>query len=116
MKLLSFAVEAAEDEVGVLIDGTGKLSAPSQSNRRDEANVPRALIIERGRTFDVTVEDLVITASTVPAILADSVTLLQVESNRIAMENVASRWPAVWVSGNEIRIVHNWLGIQSESR
>ncbi len=114
VKLLSFAVEAAEDEVGVLIDGTGKLSVASQSNT-GATNIPRELIIQRDRTFDVTVEDLVITASTVPAILADTVTLLQIESNRIAMENVAARWPAVWVSGNEIRIVHNWLGIQSKT-
>ena len=114
VKLLSFAIEAAENEVGVLIDGTGKLSVTSESNT-EAANVSRELIIERGRTLDVTVEDLVITASTVPAILADSVTLLQVESNRIAMENVAARWPAMWFSGNEIRIVHNWLGIQSKA-
>ena len=114
MKLLSFAVEAAEDEVGVLIDGTGELSNASKSNA-GATNVPRALIIERARTLDITLDDLVLTASKLPAILADSLTLLQVENNRIAMENVAARWPAVWVSGNEIRIVHNWLGIQSKT-
>jgi hypothetical protein len=113
VQLLSFAVEAAKDEVGVLIDETGKLSVPPLNASAPAANLPRAVVIERGRTLDITVEDLVITASTVPAILADSTTLLQIDSNRIAMENVASRWPAVWVSGAEIRIVHNWLGIQS---
>jgi hypothetical protein len=113
VKLLSFAVEAAEDEIGVLVDGTGKLSVPPPHHSGGEVNVPLALVIKRDRTLDITVEDLVITASTVPAILADSVTLLQVDSNRIAMENIASRWPAVWVSGTEIRIVHNWLGIQT---
>jgi Family of unknown function (DUF6519) len=115
VKLLSFAVEAAENEVGVLIDGAGKLSASPPHLSGGEANVPRALVIKGGRTLDITVEDLVITASTVPAILADSVTLLQVDRNRIAMENIASRWPAVWVSGTEIRIVHNWLGIQTRA-
>ena len=114
VKLLSFAVEAAEDEVGVLIDGTGKLSTASKSNA-GATNVPQALIILRARTLDITLDDLVLTASKLPAILADSLTLLQVENNRIAMENVAARWPAVWVSGNEIRIVHNWLGIQSKA-
>jgi hypothetical protein len=112
VKLLAFAVEAAENEVGVLIDGTGKLTLPPPHGG-GEANVPRAVVIEGDRTTDVTVEDLVIAASTVPAILADSVTLLQIARNRIAMENSASRWPAVWVSGTEIRIVHNWLGIQT---
>jgi hypothetical protein len=114
VKLLSFAVEAAEDEVGILIDGAGTLNAGSQSNA-EATNVAPRVIIERSRTLDITVEDLVITASTAPAILADTVTLLQIEGNRVAMENVAARWPAVWVSGNEIRIVHNWLGIQSKT-
>src|SRR5262249_34022607 len=114
VKLFFFAVEAAENEVGGLVDGTGNLSAASQSHA-EVTDVPRELIIERARTLDVMVEDLVITAFTVPAILVDTVTLFQIESNRIAMENVAARWPAVWVSGNEIRIVHNWLGIQSQA-
>ena len=115
VKLLGFAVEAVRDEVGVLIDGTGTLSVPPPHRGGGEANVPRAKVYEED-TIDVTVADLVITASTVPAILADSVTLLQVVRNRIAMEDIPSRWPAVWVSGTEIRIVHNWLGIQSRNR
>jgi hypothetical protein len=114
IKLLSFAVEAAEDEVGVLIDGTGKLNAASKSNA-DATDTPREPILERARTLDITLEDLILTGSKLPAILADSLTLLQVENNRIAMKNVAARWPAVWVSGDEIRIVHNWLGIQSKA-
>ena len=32
VKLLSFAVEAAKDEVGILLDGTGKLSATPPSD------------------------------------------------------------------------------------
>ena len=45
--------------------------------------------------------------------LAASVALLQMDTNRIAMANVRSKWPAVWVSGIEIRLVHNWVGVQS---
>jgi hypothetical protein len=113
VQLLSFAVEAAQDQVGVLIDGTGKLSVPPAGGGGQE--IDERAFLKNSRTLDVKVSDLTITASSVPAILADSVTLLQVESNRIAMENVASRWPAVWVSGTEIRVVHNWLGIQTTS-
>jgi hypothetical protein len=113
VQLLSFAVEAATDEVGILLDGIGTLSVTPQP-AEGEVNAPRALIINQGgRVIDVTIEDLVITASTLPAILAARVTLLQIEANRIAMENVHSRWPAVWVSGSEIRIVHNWVGVRS---
>jgi hypothetical protein len=112
VKLLSFAVEAAMDEVGILLDGTGKLSATPPSNPT-KVNVRAAAVAVDSRVIDVTIEDLVITASARPAVLAASVALLQVDSNRIAMANVRSKWPAVWVSGIEIRLVHNWVGVQS---
>jgi hypothetical protein len=113
IQLRSFAVEAARQEVGVLVDGTGILSAAAAANAPDAATL-RSIIIERVGTVDITLEDLVITASTHPGVLAHAVELLQIEGNRVAMENVRSRWPAMWVSGREIRVVHNWLGIQSK--
>jgi hypothetical protein len=127
VQLLSFAVEAAGDEIGVLIDGTGVLHAapdPQDPNAPRDANTARGAAnrgnatttraaIERRATQDITVEDLVITASRLPAILANRVRLLQIERNRVAMANVRSRWPSVWVCGTEIRVVRNWLGIQS---
>lgn len=115
VQLLSFAVEAADGEVGVLIDGTGKLSVPPPAPQHGTLDGPPVRTSKAGPTLDVTIEDLVITASTVPAVLADTVTLLQMESNRVAMKNVTSRWPAVWVSGREIRLVHNWVGLRSKA-
>ena len=112
VKLLSFAVEAAKDEVGILLDGTGKLSATPPSNPT-KLNVRAAAVDIDRRVIDVTIEDLIITASTRPGLLAASVALLQVDSNRIAMANVRSKWPAVWISGIEMRLVHNWVGVQS---
>lgn len=113
VQLLSFAVEAAREEVGILVDGTATLSAGATTIARGAA-ATRAAVIQRGGTVDVTLEDLIVTASTRPAILAHGVELLQIERNRVAMENVSSRWPAVWVSGREIRVVRNWLGTQSK--
>ncbi|HWY03780.1 MAG TPA: DUF6519 domain-containing protein [Candidatus Acidoferrum sp.] len=112
VQLLSFAVEAAKDEVGILLDGIGKLSAGQQPRTRDTHVTAAAIAIGSPRVVDTTIKDLVITASTLPAILASRVTLLQIEKNRIAMQDVRSMWPAVWVSGIEIRIVHNWVGMQ----
>lgn len=111
VQLLSFAVEAAKDEVGILLDGTGKLSAAQQPPAKI-SRAAAAVLVQSPRVVDVTIDDLVISASTLPAILAHRVTLLQIEKNRIAMENVQSMWPAVWVSGAEMRIVHNWVGLQ----
>jgi hypothetical protein len=111
VQLLSFAVEAAKDEVGILLDGTGKLSA-SQQPANTPATAAGAVRFQFPGVTDATLEDLVITASTRPAILAQFVILLEIEKNRIAMQNVQSMWPAVWVSGKEMRVVRNWLGTQ----
>ncbi len=123
VKLLSFAVEAAKDEVGILLDGTGKLGVPQPQPQEKPQQRPtsgdtsevRSVIVEPIGVIDVTIEDLVITASTMPAVLAARVTLLQMQTNRMAMENVPSKWPAIWVSGIEMRLVHNWVGMQSAS-
>ena len=112
VKLLSFAVEAARDEAGVLVDGMGTLTPGTNPTPNDTIN-GRAVILERGRAVDITIDDLIITGSTLPAILAHRVVLLDVENTRVAMENVRAKWPAVWISGRELRVARNWLGIQS---
>src|SRR5262249_37357447 len=74
------------------------------------ANTDRALAIQRG-VFDSTIEDMVFTGSTLPAVLAQHVDLLRVDRNRVAMRNVRSQWPAIFASGNEIHIDRNFVRI-----
>ena len=107
VKLRSFAVEAGVDAVGILIDGTGTSLSTNQNT-----DVARIAINLRG-AIDVTIEDLVITASTLPAILAQRAQLLRIDRNRVAMKDVRSLWPAIYASGAEIHIDRNWVGIQS---
>jgi hypothetical protein len=104
VELRSLAVEAADAEVGVLLDRAAT-QAPA-------AELKSADVLLNPPDTDITLHDLVITASTVPAILALNVTLLRITGNRIATANVRSLWPAVSVSGNEIHIEHNWVGLQ----
>ena len=107
VELRSLAVEAADAEAGVLLDRAGVQQAGAQ-----EAGPTTAYrLLDPGDT-DITLDALVITASTRPAILALKVTLLRITGNRIAMADVRSLWPAVSVSGNEIHIEHNWVGLQ----
>jgi hypothetical protein len=115
VQLLSFVVEAATDEAGVLLDGTGSLSVQPAPQAGDPAVPKEAAVLEFQGVLDVTLKDLVLTASTLPAILANRVRLLQMENNRVAMQDVLSQWPAVWVSGIELRILRNWVGIQNAS-
>ena len=95
VELRSFAVEAAS-EAGILLD---------------QVSVGDGLASDT----DIGIKDLVITASTLPAIVAVDVTLLKIASNRIAMEDVASQWASVYASGTELHIDHNWVGLQDAS-
>lgn len=113
IQLLSFAVEAAADEVGILIDGTGNLSAGLGTNAGNVDIAKENAVLEFEGVVDVTLNELVLTASTRPAVLANRARLLQMESNRVAMQDVLSQWPAVWASGIEMRILRNWVGIQN---
>jgi hypothetical protein len=64
---------------------------------------------------DVILTNLVLAASTAPAIAALQASLLNIAENRILMKDVASLWPAIYVSGSEITIEQNWIGLQDNS-
>jgi len=107
IRLRSFAVEAAADEAGILIDGAG-----TSLSSRQAAELEHVVIRLRGAT-DIAIEDLVITAATLPAVLAERVQLLRIDRNRVASKNVQSRWSTIYASGTEIHIGRNWIGVQS---
>ncbi len=107
VELRSLAVEAADAEVGVLLDRAGAQEVQAQT-----AGNKSAIVLLDPADTDITLDDLVITASTRPAILALEVTLLRITGNRVATKDVRSLWPAVSVNGNEIHIEHNWVGLQ----
>jgi hypothetical protein len=102
-----FVIEAADSECGILLDGSGTLGMTPPAGIPLPTGSPIAI--------DTTIEKMYFTASTMPAIFGFEALLLKIEQNRIAMENVPSLWPAVWVNGREIHIDGNWVGIQSES-
>ncbi len=109
----NFAVEAADDEVGILLDGMGKLI----SNPVDATGVisvkARSELLRLPIVIDITIHDLFLTGSTLPAILAQRVQLLRIDDNRILMQNVASLWPSVFVNGIEMHLDRNYVGIQT---
>ncbi|MGD0376629.1 MAG: DUF6519 domain-containing protein [Streptosporangiaceae bacterium] len=111
IELRSLAVEAADAEVGVLLDRAGAQEVQAQVQARTAGFKSAVVLLDPGDT-DITLDDLVIAASTRPAILALEVTLLRITGNRVATKDVRSLWPAVSVRGNEIHIEHNWVGLQ----
>jgi hypothetical protein len=66
-------------------------------------------------SVDVTISELVLAASTSPAIAAVQATALNICDNRILMQDVASDWPAIYVSGDEIAIEDNWIGLNDNT-
>jgi hypothetical protein len=104
----NFAIEAANGEVGILLDSLGD----NEDTRPKSGNKEKAVHPEKVQNVDITVHDLVITASTLPAILAAQVELLNISNNRIAMRDDSSTWASVYVSGSEIHVKGNWIGLQ----
>jgi hypothetical protein len=64
---------------------------------------------------DVTLTDLILTASNFPAIAAVQAQVLEIRENRIFMQDTAGLWPAVYVSGQEIAVERNWIGLQDSA-
>ncbi len=114
IKFHSFAVEAADGEVGILLDSKLQTDYKQQFRFQKVASkkVPAGFLYVGQPDSDVTIDGLDITASTLPAIVANQVELLNLSGNRIAMKDVASQWASVYASGSEIHIERNWVGLQ----
>ena len=99
VRLGDLCIEAADGECGVLLDFA----------TQDEAR----LFEKRPSNIDVRLADLAISASTRPGILVNEAELVEAVSNRIAMKDVFSQWPGVYLSGVELRFRHNWVGLRN---
>ena len=110
VQLRSFAVEAAEGEAGILLDHAAA-QAPPAVNVQIEALLNKRDQNPGASNSDITIEDLVVVASTCPAIAGVDVQLLKIAGNRIVMENTRGQYPAICVSGRQMRIEHNWVGL-----
>ena len=99
VELRSFSVTAAEKEIGILMD-----RAPFSAGGVYYINV----ISNTG----VTIEDLSLSASTLPAIVAKDVSQLKIAENRVSMKDVFSIYSAVYMSGESIFFEHNWVGLE----
>jgi Family of unknown function (DUF6519) len=98
-----FSVVAAEGEVGVLMD---QAAAP-QGN---DVELNKRLLVPDS---NITISDLDLSASTMPAIAARDISGLTIRDNRIVMKDVASLFPAVYLSGDAIRFERNLVQIAS---
>ena len=99
IELRSFSVTAAEKEIGILLDRAPIIAGVYYMNFTSNTGV--------------TIEELVLSASTLPAIVARDVSHLKIAENRIAMKAVLSIYSAVYMSGESIFFEHNWVGLEA---
>ncbi len=110
IELTSFAVTAADGEVGILLDRTpasDKRPAPGTSGAQSDI----ILRVKGKGDRNVILQDLVVAASTMPAIIAVAIDELKIMESRILMEDVESLWAAAYLSGDNMYFVHNWVGL-----
>ena len=106
IELRSFSIHAADQEVGILLDRGPDTTKRLQTNAGGASSNVILLVKGKGDT-DVTIEDLYLTASTLPAIVAISVTGLKITGSQIAMQDVASSYAAAYLCGDDIYFTHN---------
>ncbi len=100
VELRSFSVSAASKEIGILLD------YPPTAKFFDELLIANS---------DIAIEDLKLSASTLPAIVARGVSQLRVAENRIAMKDVESLYAAVYLSGEEMFFERNSVRVKPEN-
>jgi len=106
IELRSFAVSAADEEVGILMDRA--VMKDGQSGDKSNGTWMRSNF---SKNVNIKIKDLVLTASTLPAIAARAVMELKILENRITMEDVYTIYPAVYLSGNNIFFEHNLVSL-----
>jgi hypothetical protein len=108
VELRSLHVGAADDEIGILMDRPAPQTQPSQAGQAED----RAVGYYQPLSEDIILEDLEVTASTLPAIVARGVQQLKIAENQISMSDVRSLYSAVYLSGQEMFFVHNQVGLR----
>jgi hypothetical protein len=107
IRLESFVGEADDGSIGILLD---QLAVYPYVAGVDTLAIKR--ITAKG-TKDVEMRELIVTASNRPAIHVVSSNTVKIEDCIIAMADVDSPYPAVYLSGSEIKMWDNWVGMVS---
>jgi hypothetical protein len=98
IELRGFAVEAGDADAGILLD---HLASPAG-----------VYLYKSGPSnLDIAISDLFITASEFPAIAGLEAELLNITDCRIAMADERITWPAIYVSGSDIQVKQNLVGL-----
>jgi hypothetical protein len=96
-----FSITADKADIGILMD---RKSDPNQS-----------IYEYLTSNEDILLEELTVTASAMPAIVARNVHKLRIERSIVTMRNVETIFPAVYLSGNEIYFDRNTVTVSTSA-
>lgn len=111
IELRSFAVEAATDEIGILLQGT-RNQLGNQNNSND---VQLRSLITMGHVENVLMHELIVIAANRPAIQVLACIDVNLRRSLTAMTNTGGTWPAIYLSGRELHVEDNWVGVVSST-
>jgi hypothetical protein len=97
VELRSFVVEAADGDMGIALTGSIQAWPPTSPSA---GNV----------TTGVTMRDLIVVSSDSRAVSVEQAIDVCLKDSLIAMRDVSSSAAAVYVSGEDIQVIGNWVG------
>jgi hypothetical protein len=104
----SFTVETDQGSVGILLD---QFSAKQLAGSVNDVFIKR---IKAQGTKDVVMQNLIVAGTDQPGIYVNKSNTVRIERCKIAMaDRLDSKQPAVYVSGQEIQVLDNWVGMLS---
>jgi hypothetical protein len=111
LALRTLAITAGRGEIGILIDRPSLIvEDASQPSHRRSANAHQRFALNT----NISLEHLAIASSTFPTLLGRDVSVLRVNESLFTMEDVAGRFPAVCLSGQDIFFERNTVLVTSE--
>jgi hypothetical protein len=110
IELRSFSISAAKGEVGVLLDRAATADEQPTANSSGFTDEHISRKPGKGDT-GVVLDELILDASTMPAIVAVSVRQLEITACQIDMHDVRSLWASVYLSGDDLLFARNQVAV-----
>ena len=101
IEMHSFIVEAADGDIGIELAGS--------STQPLDPNLAAARNVATGVT-EVSMRDLIVIASTEPAVSVEQARDVCLKDSIAAMREAGSSSAAIYVSGEELQVTGNWVG------
>jgi hypothetical protein len=101
IEIRGLVIEAAQDDIGINLDGTASSTVSAAVAATRHAT---------GGVTGVTMRNLIVVSYNQPTVSLEQARDVRLENSTLTMRNVLSRAAAVYLSGQEIYAIANWVG------